>query len=212
MKINSTATALSGGIAVIAALTYGKPAQALVNIYITDVPGAVQVDVEGSLAQPRVSPVGGNCPAGFLSGETSGFGAALCTGPADTNMDAYPITGPNGFGGSEFTFPATSVSGLSFGLLTASYSPPNFLFLSKAYAFGTPINSSATFAGKTLASLGFTSFGLAGSWFLPWSSEPINVYIGRPVPGPLPLIGTGAAFAFSRRLRRRVAAHKATRP
>jgi len=61
--------------------------------------------------------------------------------------------------------------------------------------------------------MGMTSTGLVGTWSL--VSDPlqqIQVRIGSAppsqssaVPGPLPLAGVGAAIAFSRRLRRRVA-------
>jgi len=62
---------------------------------------------------------------------------------------------------------------------------------------GTPIVSSATFNNSTLAGLGFTTTGLIGL---------------TEVPGPLPLLGAGAAFAYSRRIRRRIATSQATPP
>ena len=51
-----------------------------------------------------------------------------------------------------------------------------------------------------------------GSWYLGADSRDasriINVIVGAPpssaVPGPLPLLGTAAAFGWSRRLRRRI--------
>jgi len=76
--------------------------------------------------------------------------------------------------------------------------------------------SSATFNGQTLASLGFTTTGLIGTWTIDGTSESIQVILAPPspaaVPGPLPLVGAAAAFGFSRRLRKRVAAPMSTPP
>jgi hypothetical protein len=88
--------------------------------------------------------------------------------------------------------------------------------LASAYVSNTPIVSSATFNGRTLAGLGFTTTGLIGTWSLTGTSETINVFLGNPVsaavPGPLPLLGAGAAFGWSRRLRKRIAAPLSTPP
>ena len=87
------------------------------------------------------------------------------------------------------------------------------------YVSNTPIVSSATYDGQTLASLGFTiNSGLIGTWTLGGTSDTIQVFLGPPspsgaaVPGPLPLLGAGAAFGWSRRLRRRIAAPLITPP
>ena len=83
-----------------------------------------------------------------------------------------------------------------------------------SYIYNTPIVSSATFNGQTLASLGFTTTGLIGTWTIDGTSESIQVFLGPPaaVPGPLPLVGAAAAFGFSRRLRKRIAAPLSTPP
>jgi MYXO-CTERM domain-containing protein len=103
-------------------------------------------------------------------------------------------------------FPASSVSGTS----TTLDGGGSKFYIDPAYLSTTPIVSSATFNGETLASLGFTTTGLIGTWSLTGTSETIQVYLGNPpaaaVPGPLPLLGIGAAFGWSRRLRKRIAA------
>jgi hypothetical protein len=69
--------------------------------------------------------------------------------------------------------------------------------------------------GTTLADLGFTTTGLIGTWFLTGTSETIQVILGAPgaaVPGPLPLFGAAAAFGWSRKLRKRIAAPLSTPP
>ena len=77
------------------------------------------------------------------------------------------------------------------------------------------INSSYTFTGVTLANLGFTTNGLIATWTLNSTGDAINVVVGAPVtsvPSPLPLFGAGAAFGWSRRLRKRIAAPLSTPP
>ena len=79
--------------------------------------------------------------------------------------------------------------------------------INSSYISSTSINSSATFNGTTLAGLGFTTTGPIGTWTLSGTSESIQVILGAPTadtPGPLPLLGAGAAFGWSRRLRKRI--------
>jgi hypothetical protein len=78
------------------------------------------------------------------------------------------------------------------------------------YIAGQPIISRATAPGLTLASLGLTtSSGTLGTWTLANTGDTISVKVSNPVPGPLPVLGAGAAFGFSRRLRRRIQRSKA---
>jgi MYXO-CTERM domain-containing protein len=89
------------------------------------------------------------------------------------------------------------------------------LFIHPTYVSNTPIVSSATFNNQTLSSLGFTTTGLIGTWTLAGTSETIQLILGAPTaptPGPLPLLGAGAAFGWSRRLRQRIAAPLITPP
>jgi len=107
---------------------------------------------------------------------------------------------------NRFIGPASSVSGLQV-LFSGERS---WFSIDPTYLSNTPIVSSATFNGTTLAGLGFTTTGLIGTWSLTGTSESIQVIIGAPtspgatVPGPLPLLGAGAAFGWSRRLRKRI--------
>lgn len=81
------------------------------------------------------------------------------------------------------------------------------------YVLGDDFFSSATFNGRSLASEGFTVNGLVGTWTINGTSESINVYVGAAsVPGPLPLLGVGAAFGWSRRLRKRIVTPLITPP
>jgi hypothetical protein len=74
----------------------------------------------------------------------------------------------------------------------------------------TPVAVGLPFFGEPSVgtSPGYVWFGGPGSWGHPSSSVPgpLN-YLARistPVPGPLPLFGVGAAFGYSRKLRKRI--------
>ena len=137
--------------------------------------------------------------------------AAICTG-ADITSPGFAITGPASFNGSVNIAPASSVS----GILTGFGGTAGVFLLDASYNYNTPIVSSATFNGQTLASFGFTTTGLIGTWTIDDTSEGIQVILAPPspaaVPGPLPLVGAAAAFGFSRRLRKRIAAPLITPP
>jgi len=146
----------------------------------------------------------------YAAGRITSAIEVLCTGPGN-EVDVYRISGPTSFNGTVSTFPASSVSGITTG-----FSGNVDILIGPDYISGTPIVSSATFNGTTLASLGFTTSGLIGTWSLTGTSETIQVFLGNPpsaaVPGPLPLLGIGAAFSWSRRLRKRIATPLITPP
>jgi len=137
--------------------------------------------------------------------------AVLCTGP-ETFSIPYQISGPVTFNQTVIRYPASSASGIPTLLLGAF----SVFAIPITYTSNTPIVSRATFNATTLASLGFTTTGLIGTWSLTGTSETIQVILGNPpsaaVPGPLPLLGVGAAFGWSRRLRKRIAAPLLTSP
>lgn len=82
-------------------------------------------------------------------------------------------------------------------------SPTQFFSIDPLYTNNTPILSKSTFLNT---SFGFTTPGLIGTWRIRGTSETIDLVVGKPVPGPLPLFGAAAAYSWSRRLRRRIAA------
>ncbi len=141
--------------------------------------------------------------------------AAICTGTdPEGPIPAFAISGPSTFNGTADIFPASSVSGI-FTILWGSFAG---IALDPSYLSNTPIVSSSTFNGETLASLGFTTTGLIGTWSLTGTSETIQVIVGPPTaptaaaPGPLPVFGAAAAFGWSRRLRKRMATPLITPP
>jgi MYXO-CTERM domain-containing protein len=198
-------------------LTQGE-AKAILTYNIFESAGNVVVQASGSLDLTGAT-LNGSARCG---GEGAIFinPAIICTGTdLLSNVDAYLVAGPTGFNGSSgvFVFPASSVSGI-FTYLDAGLG--NHFTIDPTYSYNTSIVSSATFNGRTLAGLGLTTTGLIGTWTIDGTTESINVCIGADpcapvpssVPGPLPLLGAGAAFGWSRRLRKRIAAPLITPP
>jgi hypothetical protein len=196
-----------GCLVAAALLADGRPAHAILNYYIYENAGNVIVETAGSLML--------SSPVDALPCNVNGLFVSpyfLCTG-VDTTMDVYSLSASAGFGGSVYLAPASNVSGISTGL---NGGPEKLFGIAPGYINGTPIISSATFNGQSLAGLGFNTPGVVATWSLDTTNDTINVVIGPPpaaaVPGPLPLLGAGAAFGFSRRLRRRVALRSASKP
>ena len=188
-------------------------AKAVLTYNIFESAGNVVVQASGSLDLSSTSSsfFQNSCAAGAPGGAIVSAIAAICTG-ADITSPVFAITGPASFNGSVVITPAPSVSGILTGMVGIS----GTFIIDPSYIYNTPIVSSATFNGQTLASLGFTTTGLIGTWTIDGTSESIQVFLGPPspaaVPGPLPLLGAGAAFGFGRRLRKRIAAPLSTPP
>jgi hypothetical protein len=121
-------------------------------------------------------------------------------------MNKYSISGPSSFIADTIT--GGSISGIALSLQGST----QYFGISTSYNSGEPITSGITFSNTTLSTMGFTTTGLIGTWQLdgtPGADGQINVYVNE-VPGPLPLLGSAAAFSWSRRLRRRVSASTTT--
>ena len=190
-------------------LTQGE-AKSVLTYNIFESAGNVIVQTSGSLDLTGATSAPNN-ECGANGGIASSF-AVICTGP-DSNSPAYEITGPSTFNGTVFNYPASSVTETRVQLAGIE----NSFYIDSAYTSNTPIVSGATFNGTTLAALGFTTTGLIGTWALNGTSESIQVILGAPspstaVPGPLPLLGAGAAFGWSRRLRKRIGSAAITPP
>ena len=187
-------------------------AKAILTYNIFESSSNVVVQASGSLDLTGLTSIG-TAACGVNGGLASVF-AAVCTGPANPGF-VFRIMGPSSFNGSVNIAPASSVSGLSTVLIGGAEIP--YFGIQSSYISSTSINSSATFNGTTLAGLGFTTTGLIGTWTLS-NGETINVVIGDPsppsaaTPGPLPLLGAGAAFGWSRRLRKRITTPLITPP
>jgi len=190
-------------------LTQGQ-AKAVLTYNIFESGGNVVVQTSGSLNLTGATQNGsGECS---LDGAISTSVGLICTGTyVPGQMPLYVIGGPLTFNGNVSIFPASSASGIQVAF-NGYYGE---FIIDPTYVSNTPIVSSSTFNGTTLATLGFTTTGLIGTWTLNSTSETIKVFLGPPaaaVPGPLPLLGAGAAFGWSRRLRKRITAPLITPP
>ncbi len=181
------------------------PAKAILNINIFDDGPNLKVVVSGSLSELGSGSETQECV--FIGALASQF-STICTGNSTPSTER-PITGPSGFGGTAFLFPADSVSGPSFAFIANS-----LYAIDPSYVVGQPFLSSATFNNTSAVAQGFTIPGFVGTWTINGTSESINVFVGTSteVPGPLPLLGACAAFGWSRRLRRRISAPVITPP
>lgn len=175
-------------------ITYADPAKAVLNYNIFESSGNVVIETDGSFG---TLPMQVGTGAIRIGGTYYADIALVLAGPG-SNASIYGISGTTSFTTPAGLIPASSVS----GILTSLYGAGNTFSIDASYVLGTPITSSAIFNGKTLADFGLSpSSGLLGTWDLLGTTETIKV---RVVPDPLPLLGVGAAFGFSRRLRRRV--------
>ena len=188
-------------------LTQGE-AKAILTYNIFENAGNVVVQTSGSLdlTGATLSSFSGLCGT---NGALYSSVAFICTGTDIGSIQPLiSITGPTVLPGSAALSSASSVTGL-YTYLIGNF---NTFGIHPTYVSNAPIVGSATFNGETLAGLGFTTTGLIGTWTLDGTSESIQVIIDSPspsgaaVPGPLPLFGAAAAFGWSRRLRKRIAA------
>jgi hypothetical protein len=170
-----------------------SPSKAALTYNIYESLGNLVVETSGSLNLTPSSIIAACTVSGALVSSVAG----ICTG-ANVQGGIYGISGPSSIPGTANLVPASSVSGISTGIVGYD----SLFIIDSSYVFGTPIISNAIFNGTTLADIGLTpSSGLLGTWTLTGTSETININV---VPGPLPLVGVGAALGFSRRLRQRI--------
>jgi hypothetical protein len=197
-------------------------AEAILNYYIFEDAGSLKIVTTGSL---RLSGLGNDHPTSCTTtpppgGALSPTNGLICSGeestPTSDPYKKYSLSGPTQFsdGNSNLIENANTTTGTANWLFGQDTGGPTFYILN-SYTDGTPIDSSATFNSKFLSDVGLDTTPPGtniGSWYLGADSTDasriINVIVGAPpspsVPGPLPLVGTAAAFGWSRRLRRRI--------
>jgi hypothetical protein len=199
----------------IAALTFCAPLRSNAAVVVTakEAGGNVVFSGGGTLNLSDLTPVlSANWINGFLSssvGIYQGAGTGASTGTPGTIYVGAGFTGPTSFGTAS-GFIADVVAG-DFGGIRGSSNPG--VLVSDAYISGSSFFGTSTFLGKTFASLGLTP----GTYDWTWGTANPDSYrlvIGNSsnVPGPLPLFGVGAAFGWSRRLRKRIATPSITPP
>jgi hypothetical protein len=126
--------------------------------------GSGSLNVTG-LIEGSVQTAGGiNGTLGYwVIGQTNPFFARKFFG---SNLNVYP----NSFG-SGYTAP-TSYSGDTFGIQNGSLGKD--IVLPLGYTSGSPLSGTATFANKTISSMGLTP----GTYLYDWGSDSITLQIG----------------------------------
>jgi hypothetical protein len=201
-------TAWAMPLAGLSFLACPQPSHAILTYYIYESGPNVVVETSGELQLPQIqttTPEG--CEPLLIADQ-----ATVCTGPLAI-VPGYNITGPTSFASE----PGIIVlRNSSTGITTWLWGLQGAFYIDGSYISGTPIVSSSTITDETLTSIGLTTTGLLGTWTLlpkdgddPYiANDTIRLVVGQAppadVPGPLPLLGIGAAFSVSRRLRRRV--------
>jgi hypothetical protein len=178
-----------------------NPAKAALNYTIYEAFGNLYLTASGYVDVPLTfeTPAEGcGTDYGVIYGPT----AAFCSGQGMNR--GYFIAGTSSFGGpSSVLFSADASTGWS----TYVSGIGQTFSIDEVYYSPDPIDSEAVWYGKSLADIGLsnTPSGVLGSWTIMSSSDTITLNrINKPVPGPLPILGAGAAFGFSRRFRQRI--------
>ena len=137
----------------------------------------------------------GGVPVSFIEPSSGTFVAA---GQFDIYQlsDAFTFT-PFGSPGVEATFGNASVGSSGFAMVSSL----SQLWVPSGYESGTFLSGNVTFANADFEKLGLDP----GSYTTTLqNNDTITMNIGA-VPAPLPLLGLGAATAFSRKLKQRIA-------
>ncbi|MEB3332523.1 MAG: hypothetical protein VKI83_08535 [Synechococcaceae cyanobacterium] len=208
-----------------AVLLAPQASHADLNYVFSQVGSDVVLNVNGSVTLPTPYLTGFS---DAITASVQDIPASISSGtaPFPTPMDIYRLTkGPfAAFGTYPLTFTAaTSSSGAVHRLDSDDESPTNsfWYFPTGTYTSGSPLSSTMTFANKTFASMGldptgapyeWTFNGTGGTTGIPLERIIVSFAAPQSVPGPLPLLGAGAAFGWSRRLRRRARLTRASQP
>ena len=198
------------------AAAWVQPAEAILIYNFYEAGGNLVVEGTGSLSLPTSL---GTLPLPISTGSLDLDNAFLIGTPAPF-VDVYLATGPTTLGAGIIPTSLSSSSDSGIGSLLIYNDPTSpsssaLFAVNYTYISGASIFSSSTFTGITLASLGMPNSGTLGTWTLVDPGDPsyigdtISVQVNASrspasVPGPLPILGTAAAFGFSRKLRKRI--------
>jgi hypothetical protein len=187
------------GVGLVAILSWGG-VQGAVIVDVEEVGTDVVAHLTGTLdVEDVTSPVGystrGVCPST----------AQLVLGPEEVVVGEFhstEFTGPDNFGTGILTA-GSSGSGDEVGFL-----PALDFFLLSNYTPGDPLNSTTTWSGKTIASLGM----VPGTYTWTWTgaqtqaqdSFTVIIHATIPEPSTLILLATGALGLLAYRCRRRL--------
>lgn len=125
---------------------------------------------------------------------TFSYTVAIASGP--NSLNKWAATGSGSIIGSSFTATVSA---------TNSAPSPNPNMVGPTGSFSTSMTPS-TFTDGTLTSDFTNTFNVNSDSFTSFDNSIIQKAPNGSVPGPLPLLGAGAAFGFSRRIRSRIKA------
>lgn len=203
------------------------------NVFTSD-PGSFLLTNFYSLQIANINTISPGSELSFTDVELLITGATLGGGPitTPTAIRIWQATGQTGQGIIAYSTNGTGQDlGLGEAFLSANFTlkapqPPSTFGRAGAIntiavnlqSAGVTEFKSAKIRGKLFSATGITSqpifsAGLGIFSTNPTTQAPNAIYgnaFNTPVPGPLPVVGAGAAFGFSRRLRRRVKAASPT--
>ena len=117
-------------------------------------------------------------------------GGNIVTGPTSSSADLYSEPrGPTSFGSGGVTL-ASSGSGDIVGILPGRVYPDlflRFLIVPRGYVSGTFLSNSATYSGKTIATLGVTPGTYVWTWGIARDQNfTLQILAANPTPTPTP--------------------------
>lgn len=206
-QLKAAPLSLAAGLALLLA-SPPPPTQAL-TVTMLEVGNDVVMSGSGSLNLTALNgPIADFSPGPFVYPSASSFLLGSLSGLLGSlsGIDVYfgDITFPTEFG------PGSGVlgdgSGEPFGPVQFVFGFGQEIWVPAGYQSGAPLNASAIFQGETLESLGVNPGMYTWTWGFGADADDLTLHVEQtipPVPGPLPLLGAGAAFGWSRRLRKR---------
>ncbi len=183
-----------------------QPAEAVLVFNIIEQLSGITIAATGSISTPNTgaSLDKFNTLARFKTGSQD----QIISGNFANKGLIFKLSGPATFGTTPVgTINANSTSGdfIRFGATQRQLGLPN------GYVSGDSLSTTSFYASRTLADLGITPTfrGSLGTWDVVNANglkfDEVQLAV---VPGPLPIVGAGVAFGFSRRLRRRISESK----
>jgi hypothetical protein len=191
-KQSLQAIALVGAVA---AALHGGSASALLRINILESASGVAASYDGSVNTNGLIPY---ASSSIIGGIGASFGIAWSPS-ISSGVPALIWTGltpPDPFAAGPLVFSQIDNGGDPLFLVA------NYIHLPPAYVSGSSISNSMFFSGETFASTGLTPGTYTWTWGSGANADSAVMTIAN-VPGPLPLFGAAAAYAWSRQLRRR---------
>ncbi len=137
----------------------------------------------------------------IFPGAEGQVGGGIVTGPTSSSVDSYSgAGGPTSFGSGGVT-PASSGSGDTVGIFPIRVYPDlfvRFLIVPRGYVSGTFLSNSATYSGKTFATLGVTP----GTYVWTWGTGAnqnftLEIPPAPPTPTPTPTPTATATFTLT---------------